>query len=216
MIDAEPDMVVVGQAGDGDEAVARARSLRPDVVVMDVRMPRADGVQATRRLVADEFVVDGKFVSAVLILTTFNDDSVVHEALHAGASGFLLKSASSRMLGEAVRAVAGGYAWLDPPVARKLLAEFVSRPVSLLPADSYLERLTLRETEVLIIAAHGFTNQDIVEHLIISEATVKTHVSRVLTKLGLHDRAQAVAWAYRSGLVRPEDPPPVRRRGPHR
>lgn len=213
LVDAEPDLVVVGEAGDGDSAVELAHAVRPDVVVMDVRMSGVNGVEATRRLVSDEFVVDQDFTTAVLMLTTFNDDSAVHNALRAGASGFMLKSAVPRMLGDAVRAVAAKLAWLDPKVAQRLLTEFATRPEPLPPASAELARLTLRESEVLMLAAHGFGNTGIAEHLVISEATVKTHISRILSKLDVHERSQAVAAAYRGGLVRPDDPPP-RRRGP--
>lgn len=212
LIDAEEDLVVVGQAGSGFDAVELARTARPDVVVMDVRMPGSDGVYATRHLVSEEFVVDQAFTTAVLMLTTFNDDTAVHDALRAGASGFLLKNTAPSALCEAVRHVAAGHAWLDPVVARRLLAEFASQPDCALPVPAELARLTLRETEVLILAAHGLPNAEIAAHLVISEATVKTHVSRVLTKLDLRDRSQAVTTAYKCGLVHPDDRPPHRAR----
>jgi DNA-binding NarL/FixJ family response regulator len=211
LLDAENDLVVVGEADDGTQAVALAGHLHPHVVVMDVRMPRCDGVEATRQLVADEFVSRTGVIVPVLILTTFNEDHAVYEALRAGASGFLLKNAAPRALADAIRAVAAGRAWLDPAVARLLLDEFAGRPDLSLPAPAELRHLTIRETEVLVLIAHGLSNAAIAAHLVVSEATVKTHVGRILMKLGLHDRAQAVATAYKTGLVRPGDAPPSRR-----
>jgi DNA-binding NarL/FixJ family response regulator len=208
LIDSEPDLWVVGEADDGVQAVEQALRLRPGVVVMDVRMPRSNGVEATRKLVADEFIADTGFTPGVLILTTFNEDRAVYDALRAGASGFLLKNAAPRALAEAVRAVANGDAWLDPAVARKLLDEFAARPDPALPAPEELRRLTVREREVLMLIAHGLTNAAIAAHLVVSEATIKTHLGRILVKLGLHDRSQAVAAAFKSGLVRPGDQPP--------
>jgi DNA-binding NarL/FixJ family response regulator len=208
LIDSEPDLLVVGEADDGVQAVELATQLRPDVVVMDVRMPRSNGVEATRRLVADDFITDTGFTVAVLILTTFNEDSAVYEALRAGASGFILKNAAPRALAEAVRAVASGDAWLDPAVARKLLNEFAARPNPSLPTPEEMRRLTIREREVLVLIAHGLSNAAIAAHLVVSEATVKTHLGRILVKLGLHDRSQAVTAAYKSGLVSPSDQPP--------
>ncbi len=209
LIDTEPGLRVVGEAADGAAGVELAMHLRPDVVVMDVRMPILDGVQATRRLIGDGFITDHGFPVAVLILTTFHEDEAVHQALRAGASGFLLKNTAPHLLADAIRAVAAGGAWLDPQVARRLLGDFTARPVTALP-DPDLERLTVREREVLVLAAHGLTNQRIAEHLVLSEATVKTHLGRILSKLGVHDRSQAVALAYRSGLVQPQDPLPGR------
>jgi len=211
LIAADPGLVVCGEADDGVQALERIARDPPDVVVMDVRMPHLDGVEVTRRLVADEYITGGDFTVAVLILTTFNDDRAVYEALRAGASGFLLKNAAPHVLGDAIRAVAAGDAWLDPAVARALLADFAARPEPGLPSPAELERLTLREKEVLMLAAHGLTNTTIAAHLGVSEATVKTHLSRLMMKLGLHDRSQAVALAYKSGLVRPTDQPPPRR-----
>jgi DNA-binding NarL/FixJ family response regulator len=205
LIDAEDGLAVVGEAGDGLHAADLAVRLRPDVVVMDIRMPGLDGVQATRRLFSGGC---GAGVSpAVLVLTTFNDDQAVYDALRAGASGFLLKSAAPRCLGDAIRAVAAGDAWLDPAVARKLLADFVARPGPAVPTAAQLGGLTIREREVLVLVAHGMSNAAIAAHLVISNATVKTHLARVLVKLGVHDRSQAVAAAYRCGLVRPHDGP---------
>ena len=219
LIASDRDLLVVGQANDGIEALRMAATLAPDVVVMDVRMPRLDGVEATRRLIGDEYIVGSDFAAAVLVLTTFNDDRAVYEALRAGASGFLLKSAAPRALGDAIRAVAAGDAWLDPAVARTLLADFAARPDPMLPPPAELDRLTIREKEVLILVAHALSNRAIAEHLMVSEATVKTHVSRIMSKLCLRDRAQAVALAYKTGFVSPTDHPPARQHrlpGPER
>jgi DNA-binding NarL/FixJ family response regulator len=206
LIDAEDDMVVIGEADDGVDAVAAATSMSPDVIVLDVRMPRMDGVEATRRIVA------GNDAVAVLILTTFNDDTAVHQALRAGASGFILKNAAPRKLAEAIRIVAGGGAYLHPAVARRLIDDFAARPDPALPTPDQMQSLTRREVEVLVLVAHGLTNAGIAAHLFVTEATVKTHLGRILMKLGLHDRAQAVTAAYKSGLVDPADQPPSRTR----
>ncbi|GAA0463784.1 response regulator transcription factor [Streptomyces olivaceiscleroticus] len=210
LLQSEDDLVVVGEAGDGAQTIAQAARLCPDVIVMDVRMPGSDGVDTTRRLADDAFIDKVGCTAAVLILTTFNDDEAVYAALRAGASGFMLKNAAPNDLATAVRAVAKGDAWLDPAVARKLLVDFADRPNPVLPTSKEMERLTPRECEVLVLVAHGLTNQAIAEHLVVSNATVRTHLGRILVKLGLHDRAQAVAAAYQSGLVRPGDPPPAR------
>ncbi|HEY6798675.1 MAG TPA: response regulator transcription factor [Kineosporiaceae bacterium] len=211
LIDAEPGLRVVGEAADGAQAVRLATELRPDVVVMDVRMPGTNGVEATRRLVSDPFITGSSVTTAVLVLTTFNDDEAGYDALRAGAAGFLLKSAAPRFLPEAICSVAAGDAWLDPAVARRLLADFAARPGLSVPAPVELERLTVRERGVLVLVAHGLTNAEIAAHLVVSEATVKTHLGRVLVKLGVRGRAQAVAMAYRTGLVRPEDRLPAGR-----
>jgi len=200
---AEPDMEVVGETGDGDEAVERARELQPDVVVMDVRMPGVDGVAATGRITGDGFSADGDNPVKVLILTTYHVDEAVYAALRAGASGFLLKDAVPAELVAAVRAVAGGEAWLDPAVARNLLREFAARPDPNVPTPAELRRLSAREVEVLRLVAHGLSNGEIAERLVVGEATVKTHLGRVFIKLGLRDRAQAVVAAYQTGLVKP-------------
>ena len=198
LLSAEPGITVVGQTEDGEQAVAMTRDLQPDVVLMDVRMPRVDGVEATRTLVEEG---DGSI--RILILTTYHVDDAVYAALRAGASGFLLKDAAPESLIAAVRAVAGGDAWLDPVVAKGLLAEFAARPDPLRRSPADLERLTPREREVLVLVAYGLSNQEIAVRLIVGEATVKTHLGRVMVKLGLRDRAQAVAIAYQSGLVIP-------------
>ncbi|MFF0309501.1 response regulator [Streptosporangium sp. NPDC004379] len=192
----QPDIEVVGEAADGREAVARTAELRPDVVLMDVRMPVMDGLAATRAILE----ADGP-KPKVLILTTFDLDDYVYEALRAGASGFLLKDASAQQLAEAVRVVASGDALLAPSVTRRLISEFARvgpRRPRARPAD-----ITERETEVLTLIAQGRSNQEIAGQLVLSEQTVKTHVGRILAKLGLRDRAQAIVYAYESGLVRP-------------
>jgi DNA-binding NarL/FixJ family response regulator len=192
ILDAEPDLTVVGDAADGVDAMARLRELRPDVVLMDIRMPRMDGLEATRRMVAES---DSK----VVVLTTFDLDEHVYAALAAGASGFLLKDAPAAQLVHAIRVAATGDALLAPSVTRRLIARFTEdRPPARpeLPSD-----LTPREAEVLVLLADGLSNAEIAERLVVGEATVKTHVARVLTKLGVRDRVQAVVVAYRSGLV---------------
>ncbi|QHT56220.1 response regulator transcription factor [Cellulomonas sp. H30R-01] len=200
----------VGFAADGREAVEQTRALRPDVVLVDVRMPVLDGVEATRRIV--EHASDSGTDCAVLVLSTFHVDEAVRGALRAGASGFVLKDAAPDELVSAIRAVAAGEAWLDPAVARGLLDEFKGRPDSTRATTGDLARLTPRECEVLVLVAHGLSNTEIAEHLVISEGTVKTHVNRLFAKLGVGSRAQAVVAAYRGGLVAPDEPPPPVRR----
>jgi DNA-binding NarL/FixJ family response regulator len=196
IIDAQPDLEVAGECGDGRAAVELAGRLRPDVVVMDVRMPVLDGIQATRRL-AGAGVPDPV---KVLVLTTFNLDEYVYEALRAGASGFLLKDAPPAQLLTGIRTVAGGAALLDPEVTRRLVGRYAARirPVDGAPRDS---ALSPRELEVLRLIADGLSNSEIAGTLQLSQETVKTFVSRILTKLELRDRVQAVVYAYRNGLV---------------
>ena len=201
MLDAEPDIEVVGEAGDGQEAIAVARRERPDVVLMDIRMPVLDGVAATAALAGPEAVGDVK----VLILTTFDLDEYVYDAIRAGASGFLLKDTPPEELAAAVRVVARGEALLAPSVTKRLIAELATMPSPTAtpePPDE-LSRLTEREHEVLVLMAKGLSNHEIAERLYVSDTTVKTHVGRVLMKLGLRDRVQAVVLAYELGVVRP-------------
>lgn len=203
LLDSQSDIEVVGEGDDGAEAIEMATALQPDVVVMDVRMPRMDGVEATRRLTSDSFSIDPARTVKVLILTTYSLDETVYAALRAGASGFLLKEAVPAELTRAVRAIAAGDGWLDPAVTLRLLKEFAARPDSRIPTSAQLEQITPREREVLVLVAHGLSNSEIAEYLNISEGTVKTHYGRMLMKLGLRDRAQAVVTAYQTGLVKP-------------
>ncbi|GAA2134617.1 response regulator transcription factor [Kitasatospora kazusensis] len=199
LLNAEPGIEVVGQAVDGVEAVEKVAELRPDVVLMDIRMPRLGGIEATRRITepADATV-------KVLVLTTFDLDEYVYEALRAGASGFLLKDASAAELAQAVRVVADGDALLAPNITKRLIAEFSRTTGSpRAPRQVRVGDLTERETEVLSLIAQGLSNAEIAENLVLAEQTVKSHVSRILVKLGLRDRTQAAVHAYETGLVRP-------------
>ena len=199
ILEAEKDMEVVGEAADGREAVTEARRLRPDVVLMDVRMPDVDGIEATRRLLAEDCSA-----VKVVMLTTFDMDEYVYDALRAGASGFLLKDVPPEQLVDGIRAVAKGDALLAPSVTRRVIEEFVRRPpASVRTLPPKLEELTARELEVLKLIARGLSNAEIATELFVSETTVKTHVAHVLMKLGLRDRVQAVVAAYESGLVEP-------------
>ncbi|HEU4346725.1 MAG TPA: response regulator transcription factor [Actinoplanes sp.] len=197
LLAAQPDLLVVGDAADGAAAVAESRRLDPDVVLMDVRMPVLDGLEATRRLLGGRPDRGPR----VLILTTFDLDDYVYEALRAGASGFLLKDAPAADLVHAVRVVAAGEALLAPTVTRRLIAEFAARPHTDRPRPTALNALTPRETEVLRLIARGRSNQEIAADLVVAEQTVKTHIGRILAKLSLRDRAQAVVLAYETGLV---------------
>ncbi|MFY1693665.1 response regulator [Plantactinospora sp. WMMB782] len=198
LLAAQPDLLVVGDAANGAEAVTAARRLDPDVVLMDVRMPVLDGLAATRQLLGGRPEADRP---RVLVLTTFDLDDYVYEALRAGASGFLLKDAPAADLVHAVRVVAAGEALLAPTVTRRLIAEFAARPGRDRPRPVSLAGLTPRETEVLRLIARGRSNGEIAAELVVAEQTVKTHVGRILGKLDLRDRAQAVVVAYESGLV---------------
>ena len=197
ILDSEPDIEVVGGAANGREAVTMCRSTRPDVVLMDIRMPEMDGIAATRELLDDDACP-----TRVLILTTFDLDEYVYDAVTAGASGFLLKDTPADDLVKAVRVVASGDALLAPSVTRRLIERFTSETNSYASTPG-LDDLTERETEVLALMARGHSNQEIATALFLGETTVKTHVSRVLMKLGVRDRVQAVIAAYESGLVRP-------------
>jgi DNA-binding NarL/FixJ family response regulator len=198
LLDTRDDIEVVGTAADGEEAVRVCRERRPDVVLMDVRMPEMDGIEATRQ------VTDyGPSAPKVIVLTTFDLDEYVYDALGAGASGFLLKDVTAETLFDAVRVVAGGEALLAPTVTRRLVSEFARLRPTLPRRPDALRELTPRETEVLRLVAEGLSNGEIAERLVVSDETVKSHVSRVLTKLHLRDRTQAVVVAYESGLVVP-------------
>jgi DNA-binding NarL/FixJ family response regulator len=198
LLGSAPDMDVIGEAATGSEAVAIAREMDPDVVLMDVQMPEMDGIEATREILADS---SGEDRTRVIMLTTFDLDEYVYEALRAGASGFLLKDADPEDIIGAVRVVAGGDALLAPSVTRRLIAEFARRPAAARVQPALIEGLTEREREVLVLVAQGLSNAEIADRLVISPATAKTHVSRIMLKLGARDRAQLVAIAYERGLV---------------
>ncbi len=198
ILDAQEEIEVVGEAEDGQEAIELVRELAPDLVLMDIRMPRLDGLQATKR------IVTAAPSTRVLVLTTFDADEIVYEALNAGAAGFLLKSAPPERLVEAVRLVNEGEALLAPAITRRLIEDYMQRPKpGQLPID--MEALTGREREVLTLIARGLSNAEIAAQLVVSHATVKTHVNRILAKLDLRDRVQAVVLAYESGLIRVGD-----------
>lgn len=202
LLDSEPDIVVVAEVGDGAAAAASAVALLPDVAVLDVRMPEADGIEATRRITRDERLARVR----VLILTNYALDEYVFAALRAGASGFLVKDSEPEELVQAVRTVAVGEALLSPTVTRQLIDEFVARPGTERAAPE-LDVLTAREREVVALVAQGMSNDQIAEAMVISPTTAKTHVSRSMIKLGARDRAQLVVFAYEGGLVRPRRPP---------
>jgi DNA-binding NarL/FixJ family response regulator len=199
LLERAPDIEVVGEASDGQQALELALAERPDLVLMDIRMPGMDGLEATRRITSDARLAEVR----VVMLTTFELDEYVFQALHAGASGFLLKDVDPAGLREAVRVVAAGEALLSPSVTRRLIREFVAQPGRHRPAPDALEELTEREREVMALVAGGLSNGEIAERLVISPATAKTHVSRIMMKLAARDRAQLVVLAYETGLVQP-------------
>ena len=196
-LETQPGLAVVGEAGDGEEAIERVRELRPDVVLMDIRMPTMDGVEATAKLTSGAI----EPAPRVLVLTTFDLDEYVFGALRAGAAGFLLKDAPRERLIEAIRVVHSGEALLSPSITRRLIEDFAARSDRIEPPAAVLAELTPREREVLGLVAHGLSNAEITARLVVTEATVKSHVGAVLLKLGLRDRVQAVVFAYEHGIV---------------
>lgn len=197
LLNAQPDIEVVGEAVDGQDAIDKVMALEPDIVLMDIRMPVLNGIEATRQIVRTELS------TRVLVLTTFDLDEYVYEALRAGASGFLLKDSSAHELADAVRIVASGDALLAPAITKRLIGEFARMGAPRGPSRDRLDDLTQRETEVLALIAQGLSNGEIATHLVVAEQTVKTHVGRILVKLGLRDRTQAAVFAYEAGLVTP-------------
>ena len=204
LLEAEDDIEVVGEAGDGRQAVALAAQHRPDIALVDIQMPVLDGLGATRQIVADERLASVR----VVILTNFGLDEYIFAALRAGAAGFLLKDTQPAELIQALHVVMGGDALLSPAVTRRLISEFVARPPDALTATG-MQTLTSREREVVALVAHGLSNDEIADALVLSPATAKTHVSRAMTKLGARDRAQLVVFAYQAGLVSPRSARPV-------
>jgi DNA-binding NarL/FixJ family response regulator len=202
ILEAESDIDVIGEAVDGAEAVALTRRLKPAVVLMDIRMPNIDGLEATRQIVRGAPLEDAEERPRVLVLTTFDLNEYVYEALRAGASGFLLKDAPAEQLVAGIRVVAGGEALLAPSITRRVIEQFAQTPATVEPPQALTE-LTPRELEVFKLVARGLSNAEIAEELVVSDTTVKTHVARVLMKLGLRDRVQAVVLAYESGVVAP-------------
>jgi DNA-binding NarL/FixJ family response regulator len=195
IIDADPELAVVGEARNGVEAITRTRELDPDVVLMDIRMPDLDGIEATRRLVT------AGARSRIVVLTTFDLDEYVYRAMNAGATGFLLKDASREQLTSAIRTAASGDAMLAPAVTRRLIEQFCRRPAPDADPSSVVSRLSQRERDVLLLVARGMSNAEIAQKLFLGETTVKSHLARVFTKLELRDRVQAVVFAYETGLV---------------
>ena len=206
LLEAEDDIEVVAEAADGRQGVALARQHRPDIALVDVQMPVMDGIEATRQIAADEQLAGVR----VVILTNYGLDEYIFRALRAGASGFLLKDTEPAELLQALRVVMRGEALLSPAVTQRLISEFVARPPDAL-ASAGTEALTGREREVVALVAHGLSNDEIAAVMVLSPMTVKTHVSRAMTKLGARDRAQLVVFAYQTGLVSPRDPSPPRR-----
>ena len=204
MLAGQPDILVAGEAGDGQTAVAEAARLRPDVVLMDIRMPGIDGIAATQQIVDQD--ADSGHDTRVIMLTTFEQDEYVYDALRSGASGFLLKRTQPENLIDAIRVVASGEALLAPSVTRRLIAQFAQRPKAAVFSPDQLTQLTERERDVLVEVAKGKSNTEIAAGLYVGEQTVKTHIKHIFTKLDLRDRAQAIVFAYENGLVRPGEP----------
>ncbi len=208
LVNAEEDIDVVAEAANGQEALIKLRAQRPDVVLMDVRMPGTDGIEATRAVTTEGLTAQDGQPIRVIILTTYHVDEAVYSALRAGASGFLLKDAAPTEIATAIRAVAAGEGWLGSAVTRRLIDDFAARPDQNTPTPTEMEQLTPREREVLTLLARGLSNSDVAAKLFISEATVKTHLARVMAKLNVREKSQAVAAAYQTGLVQPPTPRP--------
>ncbi|MGH3427151.1 MAG: response regulator [Pseudonocardiaceae bacterium] len=206
LVNAEEDIAVVAEAADGEEALTQIRAQRPDVVLMDVRMPGVDGVDATRAVTQEGLTAQNGQPVRIIILTTYHADKAVYAALHAGAKGFVLKDAAPTEIATAIRVVAAGEGWLSPAVTRQLIDDCAARPERNTATPAEMAQLTPREREVLIRVAQGLSNGDVSAELVISEATVRTHLSRVIAKLGVKEKSQAVAAAYQAKLVPP--PPP--------
>jgi DNA-binding NarL/FixJ family response regulator len=207
-LDAEDDITVVAQAADGQEALAQVRAERPDVVLMDVRMPGTDGIAATRAIIDEGLTTQNGQPIRIIILTTYHVDEAVYSALHAGASGFLLKDATPTEIIAAIHAVAAGKAFLDPDVTRRLINEIATRPKQHTHTPAQISQLTPREREVLILVAQGMSNTEVAAELGLREVTVRTHLARVMAKLEVQEKSQAVAVAYQTGLVQSSPPRP--------
>jgi DNA-binding NarL/FixJ family response regulator len=203
LVNAEPDLAVVAEAANGEEALRQVHVQRPDVVLMDVHMPGMDGVAATRAVIKEGLTSQSGRTVEIVILTHFHIDEEVYAALRAGASGFLLKDAAPAEICDAIRAVVAGEGWLDPAVTRRLISEFAARPEQDIPTPAEMATLTPKEREVLACLAQGLSNAEVADRLFISRNTVSTHLARVMMKLGVREKAQAVAAAYQTGLVRP-------------